>query len=167
MLIHLHELAAMTPKTRAAIQASDAPASALADRFGTTEQTVCKCKRRDSVHDRSHAPHRLQTTPAPAQEAIAAGRGVRGADGTSPHPRQDAWCGSAARMRDGIMMLTSVTHQTELAALLRAGVRRGAVIGKRAARFRAGRWPHLSCRRPPPGVRWQRSRCTTPTFSHA
>ncbi len=35
MLIHLHELAAMTPKTRAAIQASDAPASALADRFGT------------------------------------------------------------------------------------------------------------------------------------
>ena len=56
---------------RAAIQASDAPASVLAERFGTTAQTVYKWKRRDSVNDRSHTPHRLQTTLTPAQEAVA------------------------------------------------------------------------------------------------
>ena len=56
---------------RAAIQASDEPASALAERFGTTEQTVYKWRHRDGVHDRSHTPHRLQTTLTPAQEAVA------------------------------------------------------------------------------------------------
>jgi transposase InsO family protein len=71
MLIHLHKQATTTPKVRAAIQASAEPASALAERFGTTEQTVYKWKHRDSVHDRSHTPHRLQTTLTPAQEAVA------------------------------------------------------------------------------------------------
>ena len=71
MLIHLHSQATTTPKVRAAIQASDEPASVLAWRFGTTEQTVSKWKHRDSVHDRSHTPHRLQTTLTPAQEAVA------------------------------------------------------------------------------------------------
>lgn len=71
MLIHLHSQATTTPKVRAAIQASDAPAPVLAERFGTTEQTVYKWKHRDSVHDRSHTPHRLQTTLTPAQEAVA------------------------------------------------------------------------------------------------
>ena len=71
MLIHLHKQATTTPKVRAAIQASDEPASALAERFGTTEQTVYKWKHRDSIHDRSHTPHRLQTTLTPAQEAVA------------------------------------------------------------------------------------------------
>ena len=71
MLIHLHKQATTTPKVRAAIQASTEPASALAERFGTTEQTVYKWKHRDSVHDRSHTPHRLQTTLTPAQEAVA------------------------------------------------------------------------------------------------
>ena len=56
---------------RAAIQASDAPASVLAERFGTTEQTVYKWKHRSTVHDRSHTPHHLQTTLTPAQEAVA------------------------------------------------------------------------------------------------
>ena len=63
--------ATTTPKVRVAIQASDAPASVLAVRFGTTGQTVYKWKHRDSVHDRSHTPHRLQTTLTPAQEAVA------------------------------------------------------------------------------------------------
>ena len=71
MLIHLHKLAATTPKARAAIQASAESASTLAERFGTTEQTVYKWKHRDTVHDRSHTPHRLQTTLTPAQEAVA------------------------------------------------------------------------------------------------
>ncbi len=71
MLIHLHKQATTTPKVRAAIQASDEPAPRLAERFGITEQTVYKWRKRDSVGDRSHTPHRLQTTLTPAQEAIA------------------------------------------------------------------------------------------------
>ena len=63
--------ATTTPKVRAAIQASDAPASVLAERFGTTEQTVYKWRHRDSIHDRSPTPHRLQTTLNPAQEVVA------------------------------------------------------------------------------------------------
>jgi hypothetical protein len=38
---------------------------------GTTEHTVYKWRHRDSVHDRSHTPHRLQTTLSTAQEAVA------------------------------------------------------------------------------------------------
>ena len=71
MLIHLHSQATTTPKVRASIQASDEPASVLAERYGTTEQTVYKWRHRDGVHDRSHTPHRLQTTLTPAQEAVA------------------------------------------------------------------------------------------------
>ncbi len=70
MLIHLHKQATTTPKVRSAIQASDEPASVLAERYGTTEQTVYKWRHRDSVEDRSHTPHRLQTTLTPAQEAV-------------------------------------------------------------------------------------------------
>ena len=33
--------------------------------------TVWKWRGRDDVHDRSHTPHRLQTTLTPAQEAVA------------------------------------------------------------------------------------------------
>jgi len=71
MLIHLHKQATTTPKVRAAIQASDEPASALAQWLGITVQTVYKWKHRDSVHDRSHTPLRLQTTLTPAQQAVA------------------------------------------------------------------------------------------------
>jgi len=56
---------------RAAIQASPEPAWVLAERYGTTEQTIWKWRKRDSVQDRSHTPHRLQTTLTPAQEAVA------------------------------------------------------------------------------------------------
>jgi transposase-like protein len=71
MLISLHKQATTTPKVRAAIQQSGEPAWVLADRFGTTEQTIYKWRHRDSVQDRSHTPHRLQTTLTPAQEAVA------------------------------------------------------------------------------------------------
>jgi len=71
MLIHLHSQATTTPKIRAQIQASDEPAWVLAERYGTTEQTIWKWRKRDSVHDRSHTAHRLQTTLTPAQEAVA------------------------------------------------------------------------------------------------
>ncbi len=43
----------------------------VAERYGVSEQTVWKWRKRDSVHDLSHTPHRLQTTLSPAQEAVA------------------------------------------------------------------------------------------------
>jgi hypothetical protein len=43
----------------------------VAERYGISEQTVWKWRKRDSVQDRSHTPHRLQTTLTPAQEAVA------------------------------------------------------------------------------------------------
>ena len=48
MLINLHGQAVTTLKTRAEIQASDAPARVLAGQYGTTEQTVWKWRKRDS-----------------------------------------------------------------------------------------------------------------------
>ena len=71
MLISLHKQATTTPKIRAAIQASTEPAWMVAERYGISEQTVWKWRKRDSVHDRSHTAHRLQSTLTPAQEAVA------------------------------------------------------------------------------------------------
>jgi transposase-like protein len=73
MLIHLHKQATTTPKVRAAIQASGDAGTALAERFGgaANAQTIYKWRNRDSAADRSHTPHRLQTTLTPAQEAVA------------------------------------------------------------------------------------------------
>ena len=71
MLISLHKQATTTPKIRAAIQASTEPAWVVAERYGISEQTVWKWRGRDSTEDRSHTPHRLQTTLTPAQEAVA------------------------------------------------------------------------------------------------
>ena len=71
MLISLHKQATTTPKVRAAIQASDEPAWMVAERYGISEQTVWKWRKRDSVQDRSHTAHRLRTTLTPAQEAVA------------------------------------------------------------------------------------------------
>ena len=70
MLISLHKQATTTPKVRAAIRASDEPAWVLSERHGVSEQTVWKWRKRDDVQDRSHTPHRLQTTLTPAQEAV-------------------------------------------------------------------------------------------------
>lgn len=70
MFVRLHGEATMPPKIRAEIQASTEPAWMLAERHGVTEQTVYRWRHRDSVEDRSHTPHRLQTTLTPAQETI-------------------------------------------------------------------------------------------------
>ena len=71
MLIKLHSQATTTPKIRATIRASMEPAWIVAARHGTCEQTVWKWRKRDSVEDRSHTPHRLQTSLTPAQEVVA------------------------------------------------------------------------------------------------
>ncbi len=59
MLIALHKNARTTPTARTEIAASTEPASVLAQRFGITERTVYKWKRRDVFADRSQAAHRL------------------------------------------------------------------------------------------------------------
>ena len=80
MLIKLHSQpgASATPKVRAAFQASDEPAWVLAERHGTTEQTLWKWRKRDNVEVRSHPPHRLQTTLTPAQEGCGAAQDAVG-----------------------------------------------------------------------------------------
>ena len=70
MLIALHKNARTTPAVRAEIAASSETASALARRFGITEQTVYKWKKREVFGDRSHTAHHLQTVLTPAQETV-------------------------------------------------------------------------------------------------
>ena len=70
MLIALHKNARTTPAVRAEIAASSENASVLARRYGITEQTVYKWKKREVFSDRSHTAHRLQTVLTPAQESV-------------------------------------------------------------------------------------------------
>lgn len=70
MMIALHKNARTTPAIRAEIAASTDSVVALAQRYGISEETARKWKRRTSVHDASHTPHRLQTTLTPAQERV-------------------------------------------------------------------------------------------------
>ena len=70
MMIALHKQARTTPAVRAEIAASADSVKALACRYGVTEATIYKWKSRESVQDRSHMAHRLQTTLTPAQETI-------------------------------------------------------------------------------------------------
>lgn len=70
MKLQLHANATTTPKVRKQIQESDLPTKVLARRFGIAVSTVRIWRKRDCVEDRSHTPHRLQTTLTPAQEVV-------------------------------------------------------------------------------------------------
>ena len=70
MMIALHKQARTTPAVRAEIAASADSVAVLAKRFNVTPATVYKWKSRESVHDRSHTAHALQTTLTAAQEAV-------------------------------------------------------------------------------------------------
>jgi transposase InsO family protein len=70
MMISLHKNATTTPGIRQRLSGSDEPASVLALRYGVSEETARKWKRRDSVRDLSATPHNLQTTLSVAQEAV-------------------------------------------------------------------------------------------------
>ncbi|HYN81546.1 MAG TPA: IS481 family transposase [Gemmatimonadaceae bacterium] len=70
MQMRLHKNATTTPKVRAMIQSSDLPKTELARQFGVSIDTINKWKARDSVADRSHTAHRLQTTLNAGQEEI-------------------------------------------------------------------------------------------------
>ena len=70
MMIALHKNARTTPAIRAEIASSTASAASLAQRFGVTQATVYKWKKRTSFQDCSHTAQRLQTTLTPAQERV-------------------------------------------------------------------------------------------------
>lgn len=70
MNIRLHKNATTTPARRAYIQSSPLSVAALALELGVTEDTIRRWKGRDTVEDRSHTAHRLQTTLTPAQETV-------------------------------------------------------------------------------------------------
>ena len=70
MLIALHKNATTTPATRAAIQGAMGSDYDLAEQFSVSRDTIRKWRQRDSVADRSHTAHRLQTTLNAAQEEL-------------------------------------------------------------------------------------------------
>ena len=70
MMITLHKNATTTPAVRAHIQQSSGTDGELAAQFGISRTTVQRWKHRDSVADRSHTPHRLQTTLNAGQEEL-------------------------------------------------------------------------------------------------
>ena len=69
-MISLHKNATTTPVIRQRMSGSSEPAAVLAQRYGVSEETARKWKRRDSVQDLSATPHNLQTTLSVAQEAV-------------------------------------------------------------------------------------------------
>lgn len=71
MIVKLHKQARTTPAIRAEIRQASGTLAELAARYNVTIDTIRKWKGRDSVEDRSHTAHRLQTTLTPAQERIA------------------------------------------------------------------------------------------------
>ena len=70
MNIRLHKNATTTPAIRKFIQESDLSERKLAKKFGISRSTVRRWKKRDSVEDKSHRPHRMKTTLTPEQETI-------------------------------------------------------------------------------------------------
>jgi transposase InsO family protein len=71
MIVKLHKQARTTPAIRQEIRQATGTLAELAARYNVTIDTIRKWKSRDSVEDRSHTAHRLQTTLTPAQERIA------------------------------------------------------------------------------------------------
>jgi len=66
----VHPLARTTPRVRAEIRDSNAPATALAGLYNISVATARKWKKRDDTLDRSHRAHDLGTTLSLAQEAV-------------------------------------------------------------------------------------------------
>ncbi len=70
MLTILRKTASTTPATALAIQQAHRTEAKLAQRFGVGKFTIRKWRKRTSVEDGSHTPHRLQTTFNAGQEEI-------------------------------------------------------------------------------------------------
>jgi len=61
MNIRLHKNATATPARRRYIQTSPLSLAKLAAELGVSEDTIRRWRGRDSVEDRPHTAHRLQT----------------------------------------------------------------------------------------------------------
>ena len=70
MLTRLHANATTTPKVRAEIQASSEPVAVLAARYGVSETTVYRWRKRTSTEDRSHVRHNLGQATTPLEEGL-------------------------------------------------------------------------------------------------
>ena len=70
MELRLHANAATTPKTRAYIQRSSASVAELATELGVCETTIRRWRRRTSVGDRSHTPHKLAISLTDIEERL-------------------------------------------------------------------------------------------------
>jgi len=70
MNIMLHKNARTTPRIREEIRGSKLSNKQLAEQYNTTPATINKWKGRDDSQDRSHRPHKLQTTLNQGQEAV-------------------------------------------------------------------------------------------------
>ena len=68
--MNVHACARTTPSLRREIQQSNLPQRQLAKQYNVARTTIQKWKHRDSTEDRSHRPHRLQTSLTEAQEQI-------------------------------------------------------------------------------------------------
>ena len=87
MLIALHKNARTTPAVRAEIAASNEPANVLALRFGITEQTVYKWKKRvELTHFRGHIILCVQGV-ANVKSTTAVPGGIPPADGRAGSSR--------------------------------------------------------------------------------
>lgn len=65
-----HANATTTPEMRAFIRESDLPTAVLARLLKVSESTVRKWRKRESVEDESHKPHKLNTKLSPSQEYV-------------------------------------------------------------------------------------------------
>jgi len=70
MSYQIHPQARTTPKVREEIKNSSQTPAQLAKKYNITIPTSKKWKQRDSVEDRSHRPHKLNTTLTSAQELV-------------------------------------------------------------------------------------------------
>ncbi len=70
MNIRLHQNATTTPARRAYIPSSPLSVAALAVELSVSADTIRRWQGRDTLADRSHTAHHLQTTLTPAQEVV-------------------------------------------------------------------------------------------------
>lgn len=70
MQLKLHKNATTTPAVRKQIQDSNESVAVLAIRFGVHENTIRRWRKRQTQHDLSHTPHRLQISLSQEEEQL-------------------------------------------------------------------------------------------------
>ncbi len=70
MRMNLHANATTTPKIRAYIQTSTAPAAELVAELGVSYRTIYRWRKRGSTEDRSHRPKRMSISLTALEEEL-------------------------------------------------------------------------------------------------